>query len=68
MLFNNYYKLKFFYGQQGHLYDCFPHSLMYNINILCHICIAYIVKEVESFQGAWSNNGHGGINEHVFKP
>ena len=50
----------------GHLYPWgLMYIYMYIFIFLCHIatgvCVVYIhvVKEVASFQGGWSINGHG---------
>ena len=43
----------------GHPYDCFPQVQTIYL-FVSHTCTCYIlVKEVASFQLAWSINGHG---------
>ena len=37
-----------FYGTQGHSYDCFHTGFNYNYIFICHIDVAYVVKEVVS--------------------
>ena len=39
-------------------YDCFPQGL-YNMHVTYALCICTVIKEVASFQGAWSINGCG---------
>ena len=66
MLVGGEFQIMNFYGPQSHHYNCFPQGLMYmyldiQCICLCHtdVSVVYIVKEVASFQGAWSINKCG---------
>ena len=54
--------VNYFYGLQGHPYDCFSKVLVYMYIIhcicLCDIHIVYLVKKLRHYRGQ-SINGHG---------